>query len=346
MKEQLFREGGPLNIRQTADDRYTMTVAIPTSPEGRVARACPKDDCSPGYFKVTLGTGITEGHSEAFCPYCREAAAPGNFITKEQLRYAEEHLLSEAEEGMGRIIKEALGLGFSNRRTIGKGGFLSMEISYKSGERQPIRRPLEDEVRRDVVCPHCGLDHSVYGLATWCADCGADIFLTHVDAELAVVTAMLGDVERRKELLGERVAAKDLENCLEDTVSIFEAVLRILVRRAMLKRGIVANEIEIILRKSGNCFQSIGRTVEFLGTCLNLSALPGLSDVDCEDLRAILEKRHPIAHNLGVVDRKYLDSAVAAFQEGREVNITSEEITRAITMCKSVFHALVGELVA
>jgi len=42
---------------------------------------------------------------------------------------------------------------------------------------------------------------------------------------------MLADIPRRRENLGRRIAAKDRKNCLEDTVSIFEAVLRALVRR-------------------------------------------------------------------------------------------------------------------
>jgi len=322
-----------------------MNVPLPEDADGRLARACPNDDCSPGYFKVKPGTGLT-GQTEAFCPYCRQSAEPKDFATKEQQRYARDHVMRQASEGMDRMAKEAFGLGHSNRRTLGKGGFISMEISYRPGPRPAIRRPVKDQVRRDVICPHCGLNHSVYGLATWCADCGADIFLTHVDAELAVVTAMLGDVDRRRALLGERVAAKDLENLLEDTVSIFEAVLKIIVRRVMQKRGVASEELENAFRRNGNCFQSIGRTEEFLGEYLNLPNFPGVSAEDRNALKDIFEKRHPITHNLGVIDRKYLDNAAAAVQEGREVNVTPEEITRAITMSKSVFRALPSLLIA
>lgn len=321
-----------------------MNVPLPEDADGRLARACPNDDCSPGYFKVKPGTGLT-GQTEAFCPYCRQSAEPNDFATKEQQRYARDHVLRQASEGMDRMAKEAFGLGHSNRRTLGKGGFISMEISYKPGPRPAIRRPVEDQVRRDVICPHCALDHSVYGLATWCADCGADIFLTHVDAELAVVTAMLGDVERRRALLGARVAAKDLENLLEDTVSIFEAVLKIIVRRVMQKRGMASEEIESAFGKNRNCFQSVGRTVEFLSKYLDLPELPTVSAEDRDALKAIFEKRHPITHNLGVVDRKYLENAAAAVQEGREVKVTPEEITCAITLSKSVFQALASQLV-
>lgn len=88
-----------------------------------------------------------------------------------------------------------------------------------------------------ILCPHCTLDQTVFGLATWCADCGADIFLTHFDGELAVTRLMVDDIERRKESLGSRVAAKDLENCLEVVVSAFEAAVKAVTRRAPAKRG-------------------------------------------------------------------------------------------------------------
>jgi hypothetical protein len=230
MRNTLFRECGPHRIRQTGVDSYEMRVSIPTDEEGRTARECPDGTCSPGYFKVKGGTGITEGQEIAFCPYCRHEGDPNDYYTKEQIRYAEDIVEREAINGVEDMLKNALGLGSIGKRRFG-GDLLSIEMSMQPTPKPPVRRPFEDEVRRDVVCPHCGLDQSVYGLATWCADCGVDIFLTHVEAEMNVVRSMLADIPRRRENLGRRIAAKDRENYLEDTVSIFEAVLRALVRR-------------------------------------------------------------------------------------------------------------------
>lgn len=193
-------------------------------------------------------------------------AEPSDFTTKEQVRYAKDHVVQELSNGLDRMFKDVFKLGPSGRRTLNRGGMISMEITHKSSSQRPIRKPVEEQLRRDVICPSCGLDHSVYGLATWCADCGTDIFLTHIDAELAVIGKMLSDVPRRREILGERIVAKDLENCLEDTVSIFEAVLKILTRRAFIKQEMTAEEIDQIFRQNGNCFQSINRTIDFLTT--------------------------------------------------------------------------------
>lgn len=48
------------------------------------------------------------------------------------------------------------------------------------------------------------------------------------------------------------------------------------------------------------------------------------------------EKRHPITHNLGVVDRKYLERAAAGHLQGREVRVSAEEVDSAIGFIERV----------
>lgn len=345
MSDKLFREGGPHKIRKTGPDEYTMNITLPEDSDGRVARECPNGDCSPGYFKVKLGTGITDGQEVAYCPYCRFEGEPSEFTTQEQVRYAQDLVLREAHEGVERMLKGALGLGPSGRRKMG-GDFLSIEMSYKPGPRPHVRRPFEEEVRRDVVCPHCGLDHSVYGLAIWCADCGEDIFLTHVEAELNVVRAMLTDVARRRESLGTRVAAKDIENGLEDAVSIFEAVLRAEARRYLIARGTATEDIDRFFKKVGNAFQSVRRAEETFSEEFEISLLSALSEDEIDALVGIFDKRHPITHNLGVVDKKYIERARADEQEGREIYVNAEEVESAIALSMKIFSTVHAHMFA
>ena len=322
MKRRLFSPGGPLGIRDLGRDRYRMCITIPTDADGRMARECPNAACSPAYFKVKPGTGITDGQTRAYCPYCRHEAAPDEFATREQRRYAKDLAVREAHKGVNDVVKDALGLGPSGKRSFG-GGLVTMSMTFKPGVLPSVRNPVEDEVRRDVVCPHCMLDHTVFGLATWCADCGQDIFLSHLRGELDVTRCMVGDIERRRETLGRRVAAKDLENCLEDAVSIFEAGMKALTRRHLCAVGAAPAEIESRLKKIGNAFQSVPRTQEVIADVLDISSLP---NVAWESLNSAFEKRHPITHNLGVVDRKYLERAQSGDMHGREIRITPSEI--------------------
>lgn len=330
MSRDLFNEGGELNTKRVGSDQYQLSIKIPEDADGRTARECRTLGCSPGYFKVKGGTGITGDHQVAYCPYCRYQDEPANFYSSEQLRYAKDMVLREAHAGVSQMLRDSLGLGSAGSRKFG-GGLISMEMSLTEGAKPIVRRPLEEEVRRDVVCPHCGLDQSVYGLATWCADCGNDIFLVHVDAEFSVVRAMLSDVERRRNVLGVRIAAKDIENCLEDTVSILEAAQRALVRRQLVVRGKSIEEIELFSKKVGNSFQSLKRSAEVFQSAFGLVLLDGWSEQEAELLGNTLDKRHPITHNLGVIDRKYLERARSNEDEGKEVLVTADEIIAAVT---------------
>lgn len=343
MSAGVFDNGGSHHIDRTGPDEYRMNVELPKDADGRTARECPSSDCSPGYFKVKGGTGITGGQEVAYCPYCRHSGEPNAFATHEQLRYAKDLLLNEACKGVDRMIRDAFELGSSGRRKLG-GGFLSVEMSYKPSPRPIVRRPLEEELQRDIVCPHCTLNHSVYGLATWCADCGKDIFLAHVEAELDVVRRMLSDVDRRREQLGARIAAKDLENCLEDTVSIFEAALRALVRRHLAGRMTSTDDIDEAIRKIGNAFQSISRAEQILLEKTGVSLSDGLSTDELEKLKSIFEKRHPITHNLGVIDKKYLERVRSAEKEGREVSVTAAEVAEVLTIASKAFAYVHGRL--
>jgi hypothetical protein len=339
MSDAIFPEGGPFKIRQTAPDKHEFMVPLDPDEDGRMARECPDEQCSPWYFKVKGGTGITSGQEEAFCPYCRRADNPRNFATQEQIRFAKEVVLGEAHEGIHRLIKNSLGLDSSGRRKFG-GGLISMEMQLTAGSKSIPRRPAEEAIRRDVVCPHCSLDQSVFGLATWCADCGRDIFLTHLRGELAVLEAMVGDVSRRRENLGPRVATKDLENALEDLVSIFEAVLRAIAKRSMCLRGMNAEDVAKHFKRLGSGLQNVEVANRFFLEHFGVQNLGAAGSVDLERLHEVFMKRHPITHNLGVVDLKYLEGARSVEREGKEISVTEQEINTSIAAAHSVFELL------
>lgn len=339
MTDDLFREGGPHRIRKTGPDQYAMSIKLPTDDCGRIARECSCNTCSPGYFKVKPGTGVHGDQEKAYCPYCGLAAAPKNFTTSTQFSYAKDIVRAEAIDAVEEMIKNRLNLGPSGKKKIGD-GFLSIEMTHKPGQRAYVVRPFEEEIIRDVLCPQCGLDHAVYGLATWCPDCGCDIFMTHVSAEIGVIRAMLKDVDRRRELLGARVAAKDVENCLEDTVSLFEASLRALVRRCLIRRGNSAEDTDRFFKKIGTAFQNMRRTEEVLTEHFQLSLANGRHENEVLQLTKTLEKRHLIAHNLGVIDKTYLERSRSAEREGKEVLIGGAEVDLALDSCTTLVASL------
>lgn len=338
---ELFREGGPFDIRKTGRDQYSLSVPLPKDADGRIDRECPCEGCSPGYFKVKPGTGLS-GMKEAFCPYCRHSAPPDEYHTKDQVRFVKDVAAREAHAGMARMLKEKLGMDSSGNRRLAS-GLINIDIKMEPIRLRSVSLPFQDILRRDVLCPHCALDHSVFGLATWCSDCGKDIFATHVQGEMDVIKTMMGDVVRRKTHLGARVAARDIENGLEDLVSVFEATLKIEVRRFLRQNSSSEEDIELTMKRIGSRLQSIAhaRTLiqEHCGLPLALEPEPTMVR-----LAEVFEKRHPITHNLGVVDRKYLERVRSSDDLGKEVSIDEDEIISAANLVFGILDSLHSRL--
>lgn len=336
MSDDIFRRGGPHQIRKTGPHEHSFSISIPTDRDGRIARECPDEVCCPGEFKITLGTGLTEEQTVAYCPYCRGENEPSDYSTKAQIQYAEDIMLSEAHDGIHKMINKSLGLDSRGRRNFGSGGLLDISMEMKPSQKPRVRKPYSESLRRDLICPNCSLDHSVYGLATWCPDCGADIFSTHIWGEIEVVRAILSDVPRREDSLGARVATADMENALEDLVSIFEASLKYEVRRYSQDQGESEEALEKRMKKIGSKLQSVRMAQEILpkqcGTGFEYFDSSKLSALD-----AFFQKRHPITHNLGVIDRKYLDRIKSYEKEGREIRVSLDELH---TASQTVFDLL------
>lgn len=264
MSHGLFNEGGPHRIRKTGSDEHTFSISLPEDEDGRIARECPDERCSPGEFKVTPGTSIADGQDVVYCPYCRGAAEPSDYSTKDQIRYAEDIVANEAVQGVENMLMDALGLDSRGKRMLASGGLIDISMEMKPPHKKHVRRPYADILRRDVVCPNCALDHSVYGLATWCSDCGHDIFTTHILGEIGVVRTILDDLPHRHESFGPRIAAKDIENALEDLVSIFEASLRREIRRYAKESGEPTERIEKRMKSVGSRLQSVRQAIDIL----------------------------------------------------------------------------------
>ncbi|MBN1189468.1 MAG: hypothetical protein JXA46_06940 [Dehalococcoidales bacterium] len=343
MNDGIFKEGGPYKVKRVGMDKYSMQMSIPADADGFVGRNCPDNTCCPGYFKVKLGTGITDNQLKAYCPYCRYEEEPNNFFTTAQIEYAKQIALREAVKGINEQFKGALGLGSSGKKTYGKGMF-TLEMSYKPGNSPPVIPPMEEVLRRDVTCPNCGLQHTVFGLATWCPDCGHDIFLVHVVKEFEVVKKMLSDVKRRQDSFGARVAARDIENALEDVVSIFEAAMRAMTRRKMREVGLSDDQIQEKLKKIGNKYQNIELAQQVWKGEFNVQLLSNHDSNEIDSLRLTFEKRHPITHNLGIIDRKYLEKVRLGELEGRDVIVTPEEINVAIELATKILEQAHSQL--
>lgn len=332
----IFNEGGPLRGRRVSNDVHEFSIALPVDADGLLGRQCPEGECSPGYFKIKPGTG-PEGLSECNCPYCGRRGDTSEFHTEEQTRYAADLVEREAMQGIEREFAKALGLGPGRRRVM-DGGILSIEVSMKGAPPRHVAQPREEVLRRDLTCEHCTLEHAVYGLATWCPDCGKDVFVGHVRRELATVRAIVDDVRDREARLGVRAAVRDVENALEDAVSVFEYSLRAIIRRSLVAR-LSREEAEHRVTAIGNGCQNLQRAEIEVREKLGLELFHGVEPARVSAIRVTFEKRHAITHHLGVVDRRFLDRVRDGGELGREVWVTEEEVREHLDFVEAIISS-------
>jgi len=148
-------------------------------------------------------------------------------------------------------------------------------------------------------------------------------------------------MERREAELGVRVAAKDIENALEDIVSVFEAVLRIQVKRHLVDREVPSDGIDhIFKRKVGSKFQNVDIASKLIKDLTEADLFQELDSIKVQFLSETFQKLHPITHNLGIVDKKFLEQVMSGGLEGRDIRVTDAEIKEAIEISLDMLSKL------
>jgi hypothetical protein len=280
------------------------TISIDQDEDGYVGRECPIDSCL-GYFKVTPGTGV-KGPAPCHCPYCGHSGDNDTFFTQEQIEYAKSIVLRQVTEA---VFKDLKALEFDHKPSGPFGIGLSMKVQ-RSGP-PPIRDYRERELETEVVCDYCTLRYAIYGVFGWCPDCGAHNSLQILTKNLELA---------RKELAlahsaDSELAAHLIGDALENAVSVFDGFGR-----------------EICLQKASDIrFQNISAARRKVQEIFGFDFADGLSADEWKAACRLFQKRHVLAHKMGVVDEEYLRKANDPKAVlGRKVRLSHDEVAAAI----------------
>ena len=290
--------------------RSRSSVSIPADENRFTGRECPQPDCE-GYFKIELGTGLKGKGLPCHCPYCGHAAGHDQFWTKEQIKYIKSIARRKITDAIHKDLKK---LEFDHKP---KGAFgIGFSMKVKGGRRPPIHYYREKQLETEVVCTNCTLRYSVYGVFAFCPDCGQHNSLLILDKNLEVVGKMLDLATREEKVLAEKL----IENALEDCVSAFDGFGRELCR-------VHANRARLAAKAEKMNFQNLDRArndfLDLFGIDLSIEVKP-------EEWRATamaFQKRHLIAHKLGVVDQDYVTkTGDTRAVVGRKIGIDAGEV--------------------
>lgn len=290
------------------------SIQIDPDEEGYIGRECPNNSCLR-YFKITPGTGLTEP-APCHCPYCGHEAEHDQFFTPAQIEYAQSMVYRQVA---GAFQKDLKALEFDHKP---KGGFgIGISLKVTNSPLPPVHHYQEEQLETKVICDKCTLNFAIYGVFGWCPDCGSHNSLHILNKNLELADKQLALAKTLDKDLSEHLIGDALENI----VSTFDGFGRELCSQ----RG---SEIR---------FQNITAARRRVQEAFAFDFAAGLNTEAWAAALRAFEKRHLLAHKMGVVDedyvRKTLDPDAIV---GRRIRISPEEISQTIEIVKSLGQKL------
>jgi len=301
---------------------------MPADEKGMVGRKCPRRDCRK-YFKLKPGTGL-KGDVPCHCPYCGFVGASDDFWTPEQKKYLKAVAMNYASEQLHRTLKS---MEFETKSQGPLGITISMKVT---GGPQRFHQPYyrEKELETDVVCDHCTLVYAIYGAFAFCPDCGSHNSFTILGKNLEIAEKLLALAGTQQRDVAEHLVGDALEN----VVSAFDGFGREICRVAAPRATKPADAEDVRFQNLVGARTRVQKLFGFdLITCV--------SGQDWEFACRCFQKRHVLAHKMGVVDDAYVqatnDSTAIV---GRKVQIRAEEVKRLVDVVLQLGGKLMAQL--
>ncbi len=289
-------------------------VSVPIRPDGDgfIGRECP--ECE-GHFKVTPGTGITTGDPPCNCPYCGHVGKSDQLWTKDQIKYARSVAINQVT---GALLRDLKSMEFDHKPTGAFGIGMSMKVE---GRPHPIRHYREPRLETGVVCDQCSLRYRIYGVFAYCPDCGKHNSRQILDKNFELAGKQLNLATGVEEELSAHLVADALEN----VVSAFDGFGREICRvhSASATNPAKARELS---------FQNLAGAQKNVHSLFGMDLSAALQPDAWEDTCRCFQKRHLLAHRMGIVDQEYIKkSGDTRARVGRKVVIDADEVRCLIT---------------
>ena len=288
-------------------------MTIPADADGYSGKECPKCE---RYFKVTDGTGLTGEGLKCHCPYCGHSDEPVEFATKEQIEYAKSVAIRQV---IGAVHKDFKDLEFSFKpRGLGIG----LSLKVETGALPPIHYYREKRLETEVICENCTLRYMIYGVFAFCPDCRTHNSHQILTKNLELAEKQVDLAPQVKADLAEHLVADALENA----ISSFDGFGREACRVNAAKASDPAKAEKMSFQNPAGARTNIQQL-------FGKDFAQNIDAADWDFINRCAQKRHLLAHSMGVVDAHYVtktgdNTAI----EGRKVQITGDEVKR-LTNC-------------
>jgi hypothetical protein len=305
-------------------EQMRVSVTIPRDEKGMMGRECPKCELT---FKIKPGTGLKGTNLPCHCAYCGYEADHRQFWTKEQIEYvksvAVHQFLHEFRDELNKAFDIPLLGPFGIR--------ISMKVTTQP---YPLRYYHEPTLETDVVCDRCTLVHAIYGAFAFCPDCGSHNSLTILCRNLELAGKMLKLAAAQESDLAEHLVGDALENVVSALDGFGREVCRVAATKAV-------NSTEVENVRFQNLIGARSRVKKLFG----LDLMTFVPRQDWEFACLCFQKRHLLAHKMGVIDDDYVQATNdPAAVVGRKVQIGPEEVKRLIAVVRQLGEKLTIQL--
>ncbi len=317
-------------------DEISMEVSIPLDDDGYLDRECPAPACLAA-FKIHADDWTEKVRDEeVFCPVCRHANTPDNWLTTEQVRYCESRLMQEVmpmiDGEMRRMTR-----GFNRRQP--RGGLIQLSMDY-TPSRPVAVVPLDaaDLMRQRYVCEQCECRYAAIGAAFFCPSCGHNSARTAFVETIATIRK-LPEVRAALEAALDRDAAANTYRLLveENMGKIVGALQRF--AEAMFES--LPNSSTIKARR--NVFQNLAESSDLWEQAIGTRYETMLTTPEWQALQVFFQQRHILAHKDGLVDEAYIEkSGDRLYRAGQRLVIKEGDVLRFAALVEKLARALTG----
>jgi len=281
---------------------------IQSDEQGMWGRNCPL--CKK-YFRTNHVMGFT------FCPYCSAGEASLAFISKEQRTYI-------------TAFYDAFARAYVGKKNI------SLDIADIT-DRTPAWHYAEEKLQFHFTCDtkDCHAETDILGEYGYCPRCGRTNARKLFSER---ISKMLTRLEETKNMVSDRKARGAIwEEMTVTSLSEFEALARHL-RTSLLRFPMTANRRkrleELNFQKPLQADETLARwfdigLLEWAGDDITPSRKVPESDLPF--IKKMIQKRHILMHNGGIVDQAYLDlSGDIQVRLNERISVESKEAKRFI----------------
>ncbi len=304
-------------------------IQIQLDDELYLDRRCPAEECGAA-FKV-LFEDWTEKvpDDEAWCAICGEIDEPQEFNTPDQIRQIHDegiaHLTGQLDDAFKRARKPTVG-----------GGFISMTWSYKRSARPLVvmaeAAPL---MTQRSECEACACHYASVGAAFFCPACGHNSARTTFAGALATVRSLMDLADRMPGVVEDRDTAVDAaRHMAENTlVRVWSSFQRFAEAVYLGKSGTT--------RPRRNAFQNLDESDRLWSEAIGKTYAGILDTTEHRDLVRLVQARHVLAHQDGIVDPDYVArSGDRRYMVGQRLVVTAAEVRRLADLTESLAAAL------